>query len=363
MDGKIYVFGGLFSQEISTDVVEMYDIANGEWTAKNKLPEPMCCMSAVALDGKIYLVGGSSTFATEAWSRVYEYDPIMDSYTAKPNLPEPRRFLTASVLGDEIYAIGGFALDQVYNSVVKYQPSNGTEWVAVAPLNEKRFFSASEVWNGKIYVIGGAKNTALYELATMEIFDPATPTAWIISDAELQTGRLMHGSGIVSGHLFIMGGTSVPDELGSVEQLDLTAGNPAWVSDTPMNSTRRVYAAVEAGGKIYVAGGISNNTALNSFHEFTPGFTAVSEMGFLDALIVYPNPALSSFTLRLQGNPREEITIDIFGSAGRKVFGETVKFHGGVFLKNISTAEIPAGIYFIRVSDARSSNIHKIIIR
>lgn len=88
----------------------------------------------------------------------------------------------------------------------------------------------------------------------------------------------------------------------------------------------------------------------------------VSMPEFLDVFDIHPNPAGEYFTLRLSGEPRAELVVELISSAGQSVFNETFDFQSGSALQNISCRNIPAGIYLVRVSDLRRSVFQKIVL-
>ncbi|MBK7409160.1 MAG: hypothetical protein IPJ40_14505 [Saprospirales bacterium] len=55
-NGKVYVFGGGTSISTSLNTIEEYSKDQDEWVVLNyTLPQPMCAMAAVELNGAIYI--------------------------------------------------------------------------------------------------------------------------------------------------------------------------------------------------------------------------------------------------------------------------------------------------------------------
>ena len=363
MDGKIYVFGGVLSPTTSSDDVEMYDIGTGTWVAKNKLPEEMCCMAAVTLGEKIYLIGGASSFTSAAWNKVYEYDPALDTYIALPNMPAARAFMAASELGGEIYAIGGLSdASDVYSSVIKFNPANALGWTNVASLNTPRHLPSSEVVEGKIYVTGGVVSAfgALLGLATTEVFDPGSPGSWALFDGDLAVGRFMHGSGAVDGNLYVFGGASSNEEFMSMERLDIQGGGVSWSDDAPMTSTRRAFASVEANGKIYVAGGISEAAVQNKFEVFDLSVNAKDDRkpAKAEALLQNkPNPFAGQTTIGYEVFLPGEVEIKLHDMTGKliKTLVGGWQFPGD-YTVSIDANGLNSGIYFYTMKTERGEH-------
>ena len=62
LDGKIYTFGGdkaAGQPDNNTNVVEIYDISANSWSSGIPMDVSACHMSAVTLNDKIYVIGGS----------------------------------------------------------------------------------------------------------------------------------------------------------------------------------------------------------------------------------------------------------------------------------------------------------------
>lgn len=78
----------------------------GTWTRKADLPTARWGLSASAVNGIIYAIGGGNR--SESLPTVEEYDPVTDAWTTKADMPTPRETLTTSVVNGMIYAIGGW---------------------------------------------------------------------------------------------------------------------------------------------------------------------------------------------------------------------------------------------------------------
>jgi hypothetical protein len=77
--------------------------------------------SAVAYDGKIYVIGGSSGFCVPL-STVEVYDPATNRWITKASMPTARWAFGTVMHGGKIYAAGG---DTACNGA--YSVSNATE--------------------------------------------------------------------------------------------------------------------------------------------------------------------------------------------------------------------------------------------
>ena len=112
VDGKIYAIGGVLVTKAGLSTVEVYDPVTDTWTTKTPMPTARHLHASAVVDGKIYIIGGgpeggADHAGPDALSVVEAYDPATDTWTRKADMPEPRGLLSASAIGGKIYAIGG----------------------------------------------------------------------------------------------------------------------------------------------------------------------------------------------------------------------------------------------------------------
>ena len=185
IDGKIYVMGGMRFNGGNYDLsglktAEAYDPLTNTWDSTlADMPTKRWGHSAVALNGKIYVIGGTTITPNFAYASVEVYDPQSNTWSTKSDMPTARYCLTACSLDGNIYAIDGW-LDSgngpIYDKVEVYNPESDT-WNTETPMPVARAVLASIVLDGKIYVYGGARTghpcigtSAIYELSYDDIF-------------------------------------------------------------------------------------------------------------------------------------------------------------------------------------------------
>ena len=82
LGGRLYVAGG-----VGCDKLQMWD--GTAWTLKADLPARRSHAASVAVDGKMWVIGG--TVQAEGFTTsVIIYDPETDSWTTSVPLPSPR---------------------------------------------------------------------------------------------------------------------------------------------------------------------------------------------------------------------------------------------------------------------------------
>jgi uncharacterized protein (TIGR03437 family) len=175
--GKVYFTGGIrIGAGFLTPQTFVYDPAADEWTQKERMAVARGASGVAALDGKIYVAGGEG--AQLSGTAFEAFDIQTERWAVLPNLPEQRTHLTAQAVAGKFYAIGG-RLDngQVRGDVFEYDPAART-WRRRAPMPTPRAGLASGVIGGKIIVFGGEGPSGRAEMtyAEVEEYDPATNT-------------------------------------------------------------------------------------------------------------------------------------------------------------------------------------------
>jgi N-acetylneuraminic acid mutarotase len=160
--GKIYAIGGLttFSAPpLST--VEAYDPAADTWERKANIPTPRGMPGVSVVTGKIFMIGSFSPSNGQALPVVEMYDPQTDTWTRKANMPTARGGLACATAQGRIYAVGGRNGSSIFATVEEYDPATDT-WTKRADMGSsdpqtpvKRFGLSTSVVNDRIYAIGG----------------------------------------------------------------------------------------------------------------------------------------------------------------------------------------------------------------
>ena len=84
--------------------------AQSPWTQKASLSNVRLGHASVALDGKIYIVGGSYSTSDNRGSTLpllEMYDPLTDSWTSKAEMDTGVAYVSCCVVNEKIWAVGG----------------------------------------------------------------------------------------------------------------------------------------------------------------------------------------------------------------------------------------------------------------
>jgi N-acetylneuraminic acid mutarotase len=107
--GKIYAMGGVQGLDAAAAYsVDEYDPATDTWTIKANIPKFMVT-SSVVVDGQINLFGGSTGdwLHEGAYRFVYRYEPATDTWTKLEDMPFVRMGHGAAAVDGKVYLFGG----------------------------------------------------------------------------------------------------------------------------------------------------------------------------------------------------------------------------------------------------------------
>ena len=226
----------------------------------------------------VYVLGGFLDDGVDALGTVDVYDPMTDGWKQVSSMPTKRCAHGCVALDGKIYAIGGFNGDDgTLNSADVYDPQSDS-WQPLAEMASARQEFAAATAGGKIYVIGGENDDSV-PIAAVEAFDPLlSPWAEV---ASMSVARRLHAVAVVDGKIYVIGGCGFDGLLDSVEMYDPQADN--WQQVASMPSVRRTHASTRMGGKIYVTGGtVVGQAPTSAVMVFDPQANTWTELASMD---------------------------------------------------------------------------------
>ena len=167
-----------------------------------------------------------------------------------------RYFAASAVVNGSLYILGGTTdfenLLGRSDRVDAYDPMTNT-WVQKAPLPTPLARAGAGVVNGILYVAGGLDDGGAS--SRLFAYDPSTDS-WA-ERAQMPDGRMDVGVGVVNGILYVLGGYS-PANGSHVDRL--TAYDPttdSWSVKASMPTARGELGAIAVDGALYAIGGIT----------------------------------------------------------------------------------------------------------
>lgn len=171
LDGKVYLVGGV-GMDGYLDVVHVYDPAGDGYDEGPALPTTRDHVNVVAHEGRIYALAGR-TNAGGSWDdlpTVEVLDPANGTWTSLPDAPIGGGGRGAGVVeGGLVALVGGERLEgdfTVYDAAHAYDPA-ADAWRELPAMPEALHGMASASWDGSLYILGGATESAILDSTWM----------------------------------------------------------------------------------------------------------------------------------------------------------------------------------------------------
>jgi N-acetylneuraminic acid mutarotase len=276
LGGKLYVVAGKTSSGPERTMY-VYDPATDSWSTGPSLPLAYSAVenpAVTSLNGKLYIFGGSTDAFSGAVATAAVYDPATSSWTMLPSMTTARGGVTAKAVGGKIYVVGGMdAAGASLASVEVFDPATNS-WSSAAPMQTRRDNPGSAVLDGKLYVFGGRTRNAdgatlNGTLSSVEMYDPAT-NEWT-PRAAMPTGRRTFAVGTLDGRAQVMGGERTVTGETFIQNEEYDPVSNSWRVLEQMVTARHGTAAGTINGFVYVVGG--GPTAGTSFTTVNEAFT------------------------------------------------------------------------------------------
>jgi N-acetylneuraminic acid mutarotase len=261
LDGKIYLLGGR-----GIKPVEEYDPQSNTWKKLAPTPEQFHHFQALALDGRIAVVGAmTGNYPKEpAVTNVWFFDPRKNEWSKGPAMTASRARGGAGVVHDagKIYLVCGNTNGH-WNGFVPWVDVldlKSGEWTALPDAPHARDHFQAALLNGKIVAAGGrmtyaeTKQTFNLTIPEVDVFDIAT-RQWTTLAEKIPTPRAGCFATTRDGKVIVLGGEcgKQPIAHNEVEALSLATGR--WETLPALNEGRHGTGAAFIGDMLYLAAG------------------------------------------------------------------------------------------------------------
>ncbi|MCR9143969.1 MAG: DUF6519 domain-containing protein [bacterium] len=264
-DDRIYVFAGIQNGVIQT-ASDVYDPVRNEWSSLEPIPSSRFYVGAAkTLSGRIFVVGGRDSGGTGLPTNE-EYDPVADAWSTRQAMSVGREALAVVAVDEKIYAIGGVNGATIYGTNEVYDPATNV-WTTLQPMPTARYAVSAVSMNGKIYTFGGFTSSG--NTNVVEEYDPRTDT-WRAVDS-LASARRYTAATVVGRTAFVLGGF-VSGAITSVEAISL----PASTTRIPLPAPRASHVVQAVDSKLYVTAGYGapGDDAPAATYEYDPAVNA-----------------------------------------------------------------------------------------
>jgi N-acetylneuraminic acid mutarotase len=298
-NGQVLVAGGLGSDIKALSSAELYDPTTGSWSTTGPMHDARLDQTATLLSNGQVLVSGGLGNSFAAINSAELYNPATGSWSATNSMNTAREFHTATLLNnDQVLVAGGkTAAGSVINSAELYNPATGS-WSTTGALNTARWqHTATLLQNGQVLVAGG-RDTAGSAINSAELYNPATGS-WSTTGA-LNTARNSFTATLLnSGQILATGGDSSTNAALSSAELY----NPiraSWSAIGSMHTARSFYTATLLNnGQVLVAGSLQSGLNSAEVFAFAPQLNLPANIT-VDA--TGPNGAIVNYAATIKPN-------------------------------------------------------------
>lgn len=253
LDGRMYVAGGLDSNNYYTAAFQSYDPSTNTWSNLAPMPEARYYGDGMGvINGKFYVPGGwNGPLPTDT---LYVYDPAF-GWTTKAHMPHLSGCGASGVIDSKLYVLtpcNGFS--GVRSLFDVYDPLRNS-WTSLKPAKGAFQNVAAAVVNGKLYLAGGQSTNGTLTGYT-EVYDPAA-NAWtrlgdMPTPVELASGVELDGK------LWVLGGSDASGNAFSIVQVYDPVENKWRASRFLLPAATYAGVAAPVDGVIFLAGGAAS---------------------------------------------------------------------------------------------------------
>ncbi|KAJ7412992.1 hypothetical protein BTVI_44565 [Pitangus sulphuratus] len=246
-----------------------------EWRALGHFPDGPRFRHAITVVGNnLYVLGGKHYYGVhDTLTSVYRYQPMDDSWERLASMTCGRSYFAAVALGNFIYALGGSSGELYCTDTVEcYDLANDT-WRRCQPLLTALCGHAACALDGALYVSGGCDDACQCQASLLRYVPGASATFLAPMNGE-RAGHIMEEAG---GQLYVAGGLCQrAGQTGYRDQLTFEVYKPKqniWVVLSPLPRAHVVGGAAVLGGELLVLGGYSHETYQDThlIHAYQPG--------------------------------------------------------------------------------------------
>jgi N-acetylneuraminic acid mutarotase len=203
----VYAIGGTSATAVQSKVMA-YNTVTNTWTLKAPLPRALHSTNgAAAIDGKIYVSGGFTTFRLSAYepsqtSTLYRYDPQTNTWSQLRNMPVSGAGGVTGVINGKLYVLttcyedyGGYYDTCEPSRFFRYNPATD-RWATLPRPHSSYENGTGGVLDGRFYVTAGSN---------LEMYDPAT-NQWTVKASPPSPTHWGAAGAVQSAKLYVFGG-------------------------------------------------------------------------------------------------------------------------------------------------------------
>ncbi len=241
----------------------------GSWQTVTNLPQTLHFPTVVGYNGYTYVIGGrnSSTDVSTVYSAKVNADGTLSPWISLNTLPQVMREHAAVVYNGYIFVTGGATISTVYSAKIL---TDGTisSWSTLNTLPQTVFDHASVAYNGYLYTIGGITATnAVSTIYSAPINGNGTIGSWTTLNTLPALVR-SHVATVSNGYLFIAGGFNGSTAFSTVYSAPLKADGTigTWSTLNTLPVTLYEQAITSSNGYLYILGGLNGSSYVSTIY-------------------------------------------------------------------------------------------------
>lgn len=354
LNGKVYVLGGYNSLTSKMNTNFEYDTLSESWTTKSPMSHSRSNLGVVALNDKIYAIGGDPFL-----SSIEEYSPDSNSWTEKSPMPTGRQHHGCVVVNNKIYAIGGLKVGLVYSDANEVYNPDSNSWESKAPLPYNRELFGIASWNNNIYIFGGTDGTNLFN--TVLCYNTITDN-WA-TKAIMPTARFGLGTAVINNKIYVIGGGGLTgNSLSSVDVYDPATNQ--WESSSDMQVARKLTSSTSVNGKILVTGGANNSFSPYKTAEIGTESLVGIEQYELDNKEIIINTYSENNIIKADLTLRKKTNIgtSIYNICGQQLFYRVEETYEAGRNHITTNLRLDKGLYFLVLQADKKQFVKKVIL-
>jgi N-acetylneuraminic acid mutarotase len=104
----MYLAGGFSGKLSPVATLTFYNPGTNTWRIKAPMPTARGGATGRAINGKLYVAGGSVGLSLEALGVTEMYDPATNSWSTRADMKTPRYAAGSAVVNGKLYVLGGY---------------------------------------------------------------------------------------------------------------------------------------------------------------------------------------------------------------------------------------------------------------
>ena len=239
LDGKIYMMGGFGDPR----GFKRYDPVANSWTVLPTTPGGRDHLAAFAIDGGVFMSGGSPVGGGDEFTTAFRYDVAANRWDPRPEI--------AAHFGSHAAVLNGRAyIGTLSGALQEYDPNQRVVRTIARASARPRDHSQVVAFQGEIWMIGGRTP----ETNSVSIYDPVSER-WRNGPALIRA-RAGFAAAVVGDQIVVGGGEllSIPFRVEPTVEV-FTAGMTTWQSGPNLPIGVHGVAGAGVNGRFYAIGG------------------------------------------------------------------------------------------------------------